>query len=234
MTTKGKENLDFSADIKKLQLSDYNKKCFDCGELGTTYFVVNFGTFVCSKCAGILRELNFKVKGINVSIFTEKEKRIAEIMGNERARRIFLGKFDKLKIKAPSNSDNSYKKFLKDKYINKLFFVRHREFKFVNDILEESEDEEEESEEEEEEESGSYEEEEESEEEEQSEESEKKNNEESTNKKKHNFTKLEDMNIKKPTDEKTKNWQKLWKDNYGLNVQLKPEDLEFVTNDNLL
>ena len=37
------------------------------------YCVMNFYVFVCSSCAGIHRELNHKVKGISMSVFTEQE-----------------------------------------------------------------------------------------------------------------------------------------------------------------
>lgn len=50
---------------------------------GTTYIVVNLGTFVCSKCAGIIRELNYFVKGIGLSNFKEAEVKLLQEMGNE-------------------------------------------------------------------------------------------------------------------------------------------------------
>jgi len=43
------------------------------------YVVMNFGVFVCSPCAGIHRELNHKVKGISMCVFTDAElKDLAE------------------------------------------------------------------------------------------------------------------------------------------------------------
>ena len=50
---------------------------------GTTYVVSNFGTFVCSRCAGLLRDLNFKVKGIGVCNFTNDELNFLTRMGND-------------------------------------------------------------------------------------------------------------------------------------------------------
>jgi hypothetical protein len=44
---------------------------------------MTFGTFVCSKCAGIHREMNNKVKGIGVSNFTEPELNVLIGMGND-------------------------------------------------------------------------------------------------------------------------------------------------------
>ena len=54
---------EISLKLDKIKKREENKKCFDCGEKGTTYVCIDFGTFICSRCAGILRELNFKVKG---------------------------------------------------------------------------------------------------------------------------------------------------------------------------
>jgi hypothetical protein len=44
---------------------------------------VNFGTFVCSRCAGIHRELNYKVKGIGVSNFSDEELIKLSKIGND-------------------------------------------------------------------------------------------------------------------------------------------------------
>lgn len=44
---------------------------------------MNFGTFICSKCAGIHRDFNHKVKGTGVSIFTEKDIELVTNMGND-------------------------------------------------------------------------------------------------------------------------------------------------------
>ena len=62
---------ELSQQLEQIKKTGSNKKCFDCGEKGTTYVCTNFGTFICSRCAGILRELGFRVKGIGVSIFKE-------------------------------------------------------------------------------------------------------------------------------------------------------------------
>ena len=44
---------------------------------------MTYGTFVCSKCAGIHRESNIKVKGIGVCNFNDKEIAILTKMGND-------------------------------------------------------------------------------------------------------------------------------------------------------
>jgi len=44
---------------------------------------MQYGIFVCSKCAGIHRELNTKVKGIGVCNFDDKEIAFINKMGND-------------------------------------------------------------------------------------------------------------------------------------------------------
>lgn len=42
-----------------------------------------FGVFVCSTCAGFHREMNHKVKGISMSVFTEQEIAFLAENGNK-------------------------------------------------------------------------------------------------------------------------------------------------------
>jgi hypothetical protein len=44
---------------------------------------MNFGIFVCSKCAGIHRELTHKVKGLGMCNFTADEVSFLQKWGNE-------------------------------------------------------------------------------------------------------------------------------------------------------
>jgi len=44
---------------------------------------MQYGIFVCSKCAGIHRESNTKVKGIGVCNFDDKEIAFLNKMGND-------------------------------------------------------------------------------------------------------------------------------------------------------
>jgi hypothetical protein len=128
---------DYSTDIFHIHSTYPNNICFDCGITGTTYFVINTGTFVCSKCAGVLRELHFKVKGLSVSHFNIKDKAIAELCGNDKAYHIFMGKFDNKKHKKLNhNSDvKLFKRFIKDKYIRLLFCVKGKEYKHLQELL---------------------------------------------------------------------------------------------------
>ena len=111
---------EISMKLDKIKKREENKKCFDCGEKGTTYVCIDFGTFICSRCAGILRELNFKVKGTGVSIFNQKEIDILEKNGNDVAYKIWMAKYKEGKDKKPNNkNDDELREFLKKKYKDK-------------------------------------------------------------------------------------------------------------------
>ena len=93
----------------------------------TTYVCMDFGTFICSRCSGILRELNFKVKGTGVSIFNQKEIDILEKNGNDVAQKIWMAKYKEGKDKKPNTkNDDELRKFLKDKYKNKKWYKKKK------------------------------------------------------------------------------------------------------------
>ena len=116
---------ELSQKLDKIKKREENKKCFDCGEKGTTYVCIDFGTFICSRCAGILRELNFKVKGTGVSIFNQKEIDNLEKNGNEVAQKIWMAKYREGKDKKPNTkNDDELRDFLKDKYKNKKWYKK--------------------------------------------------------------------------------------------------------------
>ena len=127
MTTSVKE---LAQRLDKIKKKEENKKCFDCGEKGTTYACITFGTFICSRCAGILRELNYKVKGTGVSIFNQTELDLLDKMGNENAEKIWLAKYKKDKDKSLSGkSDDELRKFIKDKYQEKKWYKKPKKAK---------------------------------------------------------------------------------------------------------
>ena len=116
---------ELSQKLDKIKKREENKKCFDCGEKGTTYVCIDFGTFICSRCAGILRELNFKVKGTGVSIFNQKEIDLLEKNGNEVAQKIWMAKYKDGKDKKPNTkNDDELRDFLKDKYKSKKWYKK--------------------------------------------------------------------------------------------------------------
>ena len=119
---------EISMKLDKIKKREENKKCFDCGEKGTTYVCIDFGTFICSRCAGILRELNFKVKGTGVSIFNQKEIDILEKNGNDVAYKIWMAKYKEGKDKKTNNkNDDELREFLKKKYKDKKWMKKKKD-----------------------------------------------------------------------------------------------------------
>ena len=114
-----------SQKLDKIKSREENKKCFECGEKGTAYVCINFGTFICSRCALILSELNYKVKGTGVSFFNQKEIDLLDQMGNEEASKIWLAKYKEEKDKPQGlKDDDSLKNFIKDKYKEKKWYKK--------------------------------------------------------------------------------------------------------------
>ncbi|KAF4710736.1 hypothetical protein FOZ62_024066 [Perkinsus olseni] len=108
--------------IKAFQKSDKaNRHCADCGELGPTYICTDFGTFVCTECAGIHRELNHKVKGISVSKWTEQDVENLEAHGNTKDRETYMANYRPgIDLAEPNNQDRQrLRDFMKLKYVDK-------------------------------------------------------------------------------------------------------------------
>ena len=132
---------DFSKRLEEIKKRTPNKTCFDCGEKGTTYAAMDFGTFVCSRCAGLLRECNFKVKGTGVSIFKEKEIDFLDKMGNENAKKIWMGKFKENSDRKPdSKNSEELKRFLISKYKDKRYYKKPKKNKNDDDDEDVNED----------------------------------------------------------------------------------------------
>ena len=114
------KTIDYNKQMEQLKKEGSNKQCFDCGEKGTTYIVQDFGTFVCSRCAGILRELNYKVKGTGVCIFKQKDIDLVKANGNDKAYQKWMGRFkpEKHKLPDPKKYDD-VKQHIIDKYKRK-------------------------------------------------------------------------------------------------------------------
>ena len=134
---------ELSKKLDKLKNIEENKKCFECEEKGTTYVCTNFGTFVCSRCAGLLRELNYKVKGTSVSIFNQKEIEFLEKNGNKIGKKIWMAKY-KINIDEKPNSedDDSLRIFLDKKYKFKKWYKKPKKNKEKNKTYEYEEGEE--------------------------------------------------------------------------------------------
>jgi hypothetical protein len=78
-----------SISIKDLRALPCNARCFDCSVGVSTYANTTVNTFVCQACAGVLRDLNHRVKSIGMTSFTKEELEALESGGNEVARRVW-------------------------------------------------------------------------------------------------------------------------------------------------
>lgn len=68
--------------LRELLQEKANKRCFDCIQKGPVYANVTIGTFICTQCSGIHRELNHRVKSISMSTFTPEEIEKMKSIGN--------------------------------------------------------------------------------------------------------------------------------------------------------
>eukprot|EP01068_Selenidium_serpulae_P011149 Selendium_serpulae@DN5607_c0_g2_i2.p1 len=99
-----------------------NKRCADCTEIGPTYVCMDYGTFICTMCSGLHRELCHKVKGVSVSKWSPAEVEFIEKHGNEVSRAIYMSSFNSKDAQEPDASDpNVVRKFLRTKYVDKLW-----------------------------------------------------------------------------------------------------------------
>lgn len=129
--------MDYSRLVEALRKEGSNKNCFDCGVVGTTYASLNFGTFVCSQCAGILRGLNFKVKALGISIFTLDEYEFLQKNGNDKAKNIWLGNFDPYRYQRPNpKSYEEVKEHIIKKYKEKKFYKESKGIRFIKSSIE--------------------------------------------------------------------------------------------------
>lgn len=105
------------ADVKKLSKLEGNKTCAECPERMPGYVNLSHKTFVCTKCAGVLRDLQFKIKGISMSKFTKED--LDEMMsgGNNAHSSVYLAKWPP-KDPLPNGQDPSrLKDHIRLKYI---------------------------------------------------------------------------------------------------------------------
>ncbi len=108
--------------VNELRKDPNNRACFDCGSKGVNYVMATFGTFVCSACAGVLRELGFRAMGIGMSTFKDKDIEVLEKWGNKKAKKHWLKHWSKKRDPVPdAKSKDQLKAFLKAKYVDKKF-----------------------------------------------------------------------------------------------------------------
>lgn len=116
---KGKANKP-EDQIKKLSKLEGNKTCADCPEKVPGYVDLTHNVFICTKCSGIHRESQFKVKGVSMSIFTQEDVDALAEMGNEKFNGIYLANLNPRDFSLPNGNDlPKLKEFIRHKYIDK-------------------------------------------------------------------------------------------------------------------
>ncbi|XP_047041822.1 arf-GAP domain and FG repeat-containing protein 1 isoform X1 [Helicoverpa zea] len=109
--------------LRELISLNGNKYCLDCNQRGPTYVNTTIGSFVCSKCSGMLRGLTppHRVKSISMATFTPEEIEFIKARGNDFCRRVWLGLYEGESVNF--TDEQSVKDFMSDKYEKKRFYL---------------------------------------------------------------------------------------------------------------
>ncbi|XP_072937005.1 uncharacterized protein drongo [Epargyreus clarus] len=109
--------------LRELITLNGNKYCLDCNQRGPTYVNTTIGSFVCSKCSGMLRGLTppHRVKSISMATFTPEEIEFIRVRGNDYCRRVWLGLYEGESVNF--TDEQSVKDFMSDKYEKKRYYL---------------------------------------------------------------------------------------------------------------
>ncbi|CAH2104404.1 unnamed protein product [Euphydryas editha] len=109
--------------LRELISLNGNKYCLDCNQRGPTYVNTTIGSFVCSKCSGMLRGLTppHRVKSISMATFTPEEIEFIKVRGNDYCRRVWLGLYEGESVNF--TDEQSIKDFMSDKYEKKRYYL---------------------------------------------------------------------------------------------------------------
>ncbi|XP_065225464.1 arf-GAP domain and FG repeat-containing protein 1 isoform X2 [Planococcus citri] len=108
--------------LRELLTYPANKYCFDCHQRGPTYVNITIGSFVCTRCSGMLRGLTppHRVKSITMATFTPEEIDIMKSRGNEYCKNLWLGLYD---AEIPIKDEQQIKDFMIAKYEKKRYYA---------------------------------------------------------------------------------------------------------------
>ena len=88
------------------------------------YVDTTHNVFVCTSCSGLHRELQYKIKGISLSNFTEEEVAAIASMGNTKFNEVYLSRFGDQSV--PNTTDQAkFKEFIRHKYVDKRWHADH-------------------------------------------------------------------------------------------------------------
>jgi len=104
----------------QLRELEENSKCADCTDSFPRYMNTTHGTFVCSVCGAIHRELGNRVKSIASDKFTEQDIEKLKNVGNKLATELWLNKWNQKEYPLPHpNEEKKVREFIKLKYQDK-------------------------------------------------------------------------------------------------------------------
>lgn len=109
--------------LRELITINGNKYCLDCNQRGPTYVNTTIGSFVCSRCSGMLRGLTppHRVKSISMATFTPEEIVFIKNRGNDYCRRVWLGLYEGESVNF--NDEQRVRDFMLDKYEKKRYYL---------------------------------------------------------------------------------------------------------------
>ncbi|XP_050307497.1 arf-GAP domain and FG repeat-containing protein 1 isoform X2 [Anthonomus grandis grandis] len=112
--------------LRELASLAQNKFCFDCGQRGPTYVNVTVGSFVCTKCSGILRGITppHRVKSISMATFTPEEIDTIKNKGNAYCKKVWLGLYEG--TPPTSTDEQSVRDFMLEKYEKKRYYLENK------------------------------------------------------------------------------------------------------------
>ncbi|XP_076269999.1 arf GTPase activating protein drongo isoform X8 [Rhynchophorus ferrugineus] len=124
MASRKKQDESNMKTLRELGGLPQNKFCFDCGQRGPTYVNVTIGSFVCTKCSGILRGLTppHRVKSISMATFTTDEIDVVRSKGNDHCKRVWLGLYEGVPP-THSSDEQQIRDFMVEKYERKRYYM---------------------------------------------------------------------------------------------------------------
>ncbi|XP_022095071.1 arf-GAP domain and FG repeat-containing protein 1-like [Acanthaster planci] len=134
MATKRKQDDKHLKILRELGTKPENKKCFDCEQRGPTYVNMTVGSFVCTRCSGILRGLNppHRVKSISMTSFSPQEIEFLEKHGNEFCRQTWLGLDNSRGSSLESKDEQKVRDYMVQKYERKKWYIPASQVKLNN------------------------------------------------------------------------------------------------------
>ncbi|KAL1491550.1 hypothetical protein ABEB36_012129 [Hypothenemus hampei] len=123
-STRKKQDESNLKTLRELAARPQNKFCFDCGQRGPTYVNVTVGSFVCTKCSGILRGITppHRLKSISMATFSTEEIDSIRTKGNDYCRNVWLGLYEGGALPVFAD-EQQVRDFMIEKYERKRYYL---------------------------------------------------------------------------------------------------------------